>query len=85
MTAPFLPPIAYREKPPAIRHNFPRVRGRDLESVPGKRGLPFFGVLPEAVLDPLAFARRMHETYGPVHRFRACGNWNVQLVGTGGE
>ncbi|HEY0131272.1 MAG TPA: cytochrome P450, partial [Allosphingosinicella sp.] len=81
MTAPFLPPIAYREKPPAIRREFPRVRGRDLESVPGKRGLPFFGILPEAVLDPLAFARRMHETYGPVHRFHACGNWNVQLVG----
>ncbi|HEX8573488.1 MAG TPA: cytochrome P450 [Allosphingosinicella sp.] len=55
--------------------------GRDLESVPGKRGLPIFGILPEAVLDPLAFARRMHEAHGPIHRFRACGNWNVQLVG----
>lgn len=81
MTAPFLPPIAYREKPPAIRREFPRVRGRDLASVPGKRGLPFFGILPEAVLDPLAFARRMHGLYGPIHRFHACGNWNVQLVG----
>lgn len=81
MTAPFLPPVAHREKPPALRRDFPRVAGRDLESVPGKRGLPFFGILPEAVLDPLAFARRMHETYGPIHRFRACGNWNVQLVG----
>ncbi|HYJ83152.1 MAG TPA: cytochrome P450 [Allosphingosinicella sp.] len=81
MTAPFLPPIAHREKPPVIRRDFPRVSGRDLESVPGKRGLPFFGILPEAVLDPLAFARRMHEAYGPVHRFRACGNWNVQLIG----
>ena len=49
--------------------------------MPGKRGLPFFGILPEAVLDPLAFARRMHSTYGPIHRFHACGNWNVQLVG----
>ncbi|HEX8625215.1 MAG TPA: cytochrome P450 [Allosphingosinicella sp.] len=81
MTAPFFPPIAHREKPPAIRREFPRVRGRDLESVPGRRGLPFFGILPEAVLDPLAFARRMHESYGPIHRFHACGNWNVQLVG----
>jgi cytochrome P450 len=81
VTAPFLPPIAHREKPPVLRREFPRVRGRDLESVPGKRGLPFFGILPEAVLDPLAFARRMHSTYGPIHRFRACGNWNVQLVG----
>lgn len=81
MTAPFLPPIAYREKPPVLRRDFPRVRGRDLASVPGKRGMPFFGILPEAVLDPLAFARRMHEIHGPIHRFRACGNWNVQLVG----
>jgi cytochrome P450 len=81
VTAPFLPPIAHREKPPALRREFPRVDGRDLASVPGKRGLPVFGILPEAVLDPLAFARRMHETYGPVHRFHACGNWNVQLVG----
>ena len=81
MTAPFLPPIAHREKPPVLRVDFPRVRGRDLASVPGRRGLPFFGILPEAVLDPLAFARRMHSTYGPVHRFHACGNWNVQLVG----
>lgn len=81
MTAPFLPPVAHREKPPVLRRDFPRVRGRDLGSVPGKRGLPLLGILPEAVLDPLAFARRMHETYGPVHRFRACGSWNVQLVG----
>jgi cytochrome P450 len=81
VTAPFLPPIAHREKPPVMRRDFPRVRGRDLESVPGKRGLPFLGILPEAVLDPLAFARRMHRAYGPVHRFHACGSWNVQLVG----
>jgi cytochrome P450 len=76
-----LPPIAHREKPPVQRREFPRVRGRDLASVPGERGLPVFGVLPEAVLDPLAFARRMYEAHGPVHRFHACGNWNVQLVG----
>jgi cytochrome P450 len=76
-----LPPIARREKPAVVRHHFPRVRGRDLESVPGRAGLPLFGILPEAVLDPLAFARRMHARYGPVHRFYACGSWNVQLVG----
>ncbi len=81
MTAPFLPPVAHREKPPVVRRDFPSVRGRDLGPVPGKSGLPFFGILPEAVLDPLAFARRMHETYGSIHRFRACGNWNVQLIG----
>jgi cytochrome P450 len=81
LTAHFLPPIAHREKPAAVRHDFPCVRGRDLASVPGKAGLPLFGILPEAVLDPLAFARRMHARYGPVHRFYACGSWNVQLIG----
>ena len=81
MSAPFLPPIAYKEKPRPVSRDFPRVSGRDLASVPGKRGLPVLGILPEAVIDPLAFARRMHSTYGPVHRFHACGSWNVQLIG----
>src|SRR5688572_23006840 len=52
VTAPFLPPIAHREKPPVVRRDFPRVQGRELATVPGKRGLPLFGILPEAVLDP---------------------------------
>jgi cytochrome P450 len=81
LTAHFLPPIAHREKPARLRHDFERVSGRALASVPGKAGLPLLGILPEAVLDPLAFARRMHARYGPVHRFYACGSWNVQLVG----
>jgi cytochrome P450 len=81
VTAPFFPAIGHREKPPSVRREFARVRGRDLASVPGKRGLPVLGILPEAVLDPLAFAQRMYASYGPIHRFRACGNWNVQLVG----
>ncbi|HEX8381591.1 MAG TPA: cytochrome P450 [Allosphingosinicella sp.] len=81
MTAHFLPPIAHREKPAPHRHRFEHVSGRDLASVPGKAGLPLLGILPEAVLDPLAFARRMHARFGPVHRFYACGSWNVQLVG----
>jgi len=81
VTAHFLPPIAVREKPPTVRHEFPRVKGRELASVPGRRGLPLLGVLPEAVLNPLAFVRRMHRRYGPIHRFRACGSWNVQLIG----
>jgi len=81
VTAHFLPPIAARQKPPRVRHEFSRVRGRDLAGVPGRRGLPLFGILPEAVLDPLAFARRMHDRYGPIHRFRACGSWNVQMIG----
>lgn len=81
MTAHVLPPIAAREKPGPIRHAFERVGAGGLASVPGKAGLPLLGILPEAVLDPLAFARRMHARYGPVHRFYACGSWNVQLVG----
>lgn len=81
MTAHFLPPIASREKPPRISHAFPDVRGKALGAVPGRRGLPVLGILPEAVLDPLSFARRMYDRYGPIHRFHACGSWNVQLVG----
>jgi cytochrome P450 len=81
VTAHFLPPVAQLAKPPIVRHRHPRVGARDLASVPGKRGLPIFGILPEAVWDPLAFARRMYDRFGPVHRFHACGNWNVQLVG----
>jgi cytochrome P450 len=81
LTAHFLPPIAAREKPPAVRLVHAKVRGRDLASVPGRHGLPWLGILPEAVIDPLAFSRRMHRSCGPIHRFHACGNWNVQLVG----
>ncbi|MDP8993842.1 MAG: cytochrome P450 [Pseudomonadota bacterium] len=81
MTAHVLPPIAQQPKPPVLRHHYPRAGGRALSSVPGRKGMPIFGVLPEAVLDPYRFARCMYERYGPVHRFYACGNWNVQLVG----
>lgn len=59
----------------------PRVGRADLSHIPGKKGLPVLGILPEAAFDPLAFARRMHARYGPVHRFYASGNWNVQLIG----
>ena len=81
MTAHFLPPIAKQPRPPVVRFDHPKVSGRQLSHIPGKRGLPVLGILPEAVLDPLAFARRMYDRYGPVRRFYACGNWNVQLVG----
>jgi cytochrome P450 len=59
----------------------PDVPAARLAHVPGKKGMPFFGILPEAVIDPYRFARRMYERFGPVHRFYACGNWNLQLVG----
>jgi cytochrome P450 len=54
---------------------------RDLGHIPGRKGLPIAGILPEAVLSPMGFAQRMHRRYGRVYRFYACGSWNVQLVG----
>lgn len=73
--------IISRNKPERVIPDFPPVRAADLGHIPGRKGLPLLGVLPEAVRDPFAFTRRMHARYGPVHRFYACGNWNVQLVG----
>jgi cytochrome P450 len=81
MTAMFLPPVALRQKPTPVRTAFRDVGTLELKAVPGRRGLPVVGILAEAVLDPLRFSRNMYESYGAVHRFRACGSWNVQLVG----
>lgn len=53
----------------------------ELSHIPGKKGLPLLGILPEAVVDPIGFARRMHAKHGRVYRFYACGSWNVQLIG----
>ena len=56
--------------------------GRDaLSHIPGKKGLPLLGILPEAVVNPIGFARRMNRRFGPVYRFYACGSWNVHLIG----
>jgi cytochrome P450 len=81
LSAPFLPPIAQTRKPARIDTSLPDVSAQALTGVPGRRGLPVFGILPFAVRDPQRFARDMLERYGPVHRFYACGNWNVQLIG----
>ena len=81
LNAPILPPIARSEKPVRREVALPDVPGRALAGVPGRRGLPVFGILPFAVRNPHRFARGMYERFGPVHRFYACGNWNVQLVG----
>jgi cytochrome P450 len=59
----------------------PKIRARDVAHIPGKMGLPFVGIVPEALLDPLAFAERMFERHGPVYKFYGRGNWNVQLIG----
>lgn len=53
----------------------------ELAHIPGRKGLPVLGILPEAVIDPLAFASRMSGRYGRVYRFYACGSWNVHLIG----
>jgi cytochrome P450 len=81
LTAHFLPPVARNEKPVPHEVVLPDVPAAALACVPGRRGLPVFGILPYAVLDPQRFAREMYERYGPVHRFYACGSWNVQLIG----
>jgi cytochrome P450 len=81
VTAPFLPPIAQSRKPAPLDLVLPDIRNRALANVPGRKGLPVFGILPLAVRDPQRFAREMFENHGPVHRFYACGNWNVQLIG----
>jgi cytochrome P450 len=73
--------ITTNEKPARTLPDFPSVRAADLSHIPGRKGFPLLGVLPEAVRDPFTFTRRMYADYGPVHRFYACGNWNVQLVG----
>ena len=75
------PSVAMRQKPVRVDAEFRTVGQKALSAIPGRKGLPFLGILPEAVRDPYSFSVRMYERYGPVHRFYACGNWNVQLVG----
>jgi cytochrome P450 len=70
-----------KDVPSAASYDLPKVERSALAHIPGKKGLPVLGVLPEAVFDPLAFGRRMYAKFGPVYRFYACGNWNVQLIG----
>lgn len=81
MTAHPFPAITAQEKPLRKDRAFPNVKRQALASIPGRKGLPFLGILPEAVRDPYAFTKATYEAYGPVHCFYACGNWNVQLVG----
>ena len=59
----------------------PRPTIADLDHIPGRRGLPLLGVMPEALWDPLAFAERMVAAHGRVYRFHAFGQWHVHAVG----
>ncbi|QNP42386.1 cytochrome P450 [Sphingomonas daechungensis] len=81
MNAPNLNLAVTRPDPVRLRPDFPTVSRDRLAGIPGRKGLPFLGVLPEAVSNPYAFSKAMYERFGPIHRFYACGNWNVQLVG----
>lgn len=63
----------------------PIVSTAEIAHLPGKRGLPVVGAYPEALLNPLGFARRMHDRFGPIHRFWANGQWNVQILGPEGN
>lgn len=69
------------DAPKVAKIAFPKVRGSALAHIPGRKGLPWFGILPEAVRDPYRFTRSMYDGFGPVHRFYAYGSWNVQIVG----
>ena len=56
-------------------------RTAEIAQVPGRRGLPIVGIMPEALIDPLGFAERMVARFGPVYRFHAFGKWHVHLNG----
>ena len=81
MNAPVQHFPAQKPDAPLFDVRFPRVSKDRLADIPGRKGLPVLGVLPEAVRNPFAFSKAMYERFGPIHRFHACGNWNVQLVG----
>jgi cytochrome P450 len=81
MTAYAHPAIASQPKPERQHVELPRVSREQITGIPGRKGMPIFGILPEAVRNPYQFTRSMYERFGPVHCFYACGNWNVQLVG----
>jgi cytochrome P450 len=53
----------------------------EIAHVPGRRGLPIVGIMPEALIDPLGFSERMVARFGPVYRFHAFGHWHVHLNG----
>ena len=49
--------------------------------LPGRRGLPLIGVMPEILADPLGFSRRMSAAHGRVYRFHAFGHWHLHVTG----
>lgn len=53
----------------------------ELDQLPGRRGLPLIGVMPEILRDPLGFSRRMTAAHGRVYRFHAFGHWHLHVTG----
>lgn len=53
----------------------------DLSHIGGRRGLPWLGVMPEVIRDPMRFAASMIEKHGNIYRFHALGRWHVHLAG----
>jgi cytochrome P450 len=53
----------------------------DLRHIPGRRGLPWLGIMPEVIQDPMRFAASMVAKHGLVYRFHALGRWHVHLAG----
>jgi cytochrome P450 len=62
-------------------HWLPRNPPNALDHIPGDDGWPLVGNTFKLLADPVAFARRMVATYGPVYRNKSFGGRGVQLVG----
>ena len=77
------PPTQTRRWQPIVRERqwLRHPNDDEIAHIPGKRGLPLVGIMPEALLDPMAFSERMLARFGPVYRFHAFGNWHVHLTG----
>lgn len=52
-----------------------------IAAIPGEEGWPVVGNTFRILRDPVAFGKRMYETYGPVYRNRAFGGRTVALLG----
>ena len=62
-------------------HWLPRQPPGALDAIPGENGLPFIGNTLKLLKDPVAFGKRMAETYGPVYRNNSFGGPNIVLLG----
>ena len=52
-----------------------------LAHIPGEKGLPVIGNTLKLLSDPIAYAERMYNSYGPVFRAHVFGDWKVTLLG----